>query len=365
MKWIILLSVFLLSYLAAAIPIEAEGTISAPEAVIEVTVDENGRTLSVETIAPTATANNAPATLPPILAVPDTEAPHNLEPTLPADANANKKVNDNLPQDKNAEPKGSPRRFGISYSPYNADNTCKDQAQVNKDVDRLSHYSFIRIYGIDCDQTRKVIVAARRHQMKVFAGLYDLQKLHSSLDMIIDAAKPDLSVLHTVSIGNELLNRQQNSADEVINAVADARAYLRGRGYNGPVVTVDTFSKVFENPELCGVSDYCAANCHAFFDANQTPANAGSYVRDIARRLSAISGGKRTMITESGWPHAGQNNGKAIPNPDNQRKAIDSLRHSFENEQGDLVLFSAFDDLWKEDNEWTFGAEKFWGIGNH
>lgn len=59
MKWIILLSVFLLSYLAAAIPIEAEGTIPASEAVIEVTVDENGRTLSVETIAPTATANNA------------------------------------------------------------------------------------------------------------------------------------------------------------------------------------------------------------------------------------------------------------------------------------------------------------------
>lgn len=283
---------------------------------------------------------------------------------LPTDAHVNKKVNGNLPQNRKAEPKGNPRRFGISYSPYNSDNTCKDQAQVNKDVDRLSHYSFIRIYGIDCDQTRKVIVAARRHQMKVFAGLYELQNLHASLDMIIDAAKPDLSTLHTVSIGNELLNRRQNSAAEVINAVADARVYLRSRGYSGPVVTVDTFSKVFEHPELCGASDYCAANCHAFFDANQTPANAGSYVRDIAHRLSAISGGKRTMITESGWPHAGQNNGKAIPNPDNQRKAIDSLRQTFGKDQENLVLFSAFDDLWKEDNEWTFGAEKFWGIGN-
>lgn len=59
MKWTILVSVFLLSYLAVAIPIEAEGVITASEAAIEVTVDENGRTLSVETIAPTATANNA------------------------------------------------------------------------------------------------------------------------------------------------------------------------------------------------------------------------------------------------------------------------------------------------------------------
>lgn len=59
MKWIILLSVILLSYLAAAIPIDNEGVIAASEAVIEVTVDENGRTLSVETITPTATADNA------------------------------------------------------------------------------------------------------------------------------------------------------------------------------------------------------------------------------------------------------------------------------------------------------------------
>ncbi|KAL4780248.1 glycoside hydrolase superfamily [Aspergillus varians] len=364
MKWATPLTVFLLSCLAVAIPIEAEGVIAAPEVVTEVIVyvDENRQTVSVETLHPTATIDNAQTALPPILAVPEQDAPHNLEPTLATDDNVYAEENPNQDEDDGMNNMQNTQLFGISYSPYNTDGSCKDQARVNNDVDKLTKYAFIRIYGVDCDQARKVIIAARRHELKVFAGVYDLQNLHENLNTIIDAAKPDLSTLHTISIGNELLNRGQSSAEDVVNAVHDARDYLRSVGYTGPVVTIDTFSKVFEHPELCDASDYCAANCHAFFDANQTPESAGPYVRDISHHLSEIAGGKRTLITESGWPHAGQTNGHAVPTPENQRKAIDSLRQAFWNDNGNLILFSAFDDLWKVDNQWTFGAEKFWGI---
>ncbi|KAL5333043.1 glycoside hydrolase superfamily [Aspergillus crustosus] len=363
MKWVTLLAVLLLSYLAAAIPVGVEDTVSAPEAVIEVTVwvDEKGQTLSVETANPTAALENPPTALPPILAVPGLDAPHDLEPTLATGVSIKANMNPQHQGENNFHQQQNTRLFGISYSPYNADGTCKSQAQVNTDLDKLTHYSYVRIYGIDCDQTRRVIIAARRHGIKVFTGVYDLQNLHASLQMIIDAARPDLSILHTVSIGNELLNRGQNSVGDVTNAVRDARGYLRAQGYNGPVVTVDTFSKIFEHPDLCHASDYCAANCHSFFDAYQTPEKAGAYVRNIARGLSSMTG-KRTIITESGWPHAGQQNGKAVPSPENQRRAIESLRKEFWNDHDDLVLFSAFDDAWKLDNQWTFGAEKFWGI---
>ncbi|KAL5045211.1 hypothetical protein BDW71DRAFT_88578 [Aspergillus fruticulosus] len=365
MKWTIFLAAFLLSCLAVAIPIDAAG-VAVPEAVIEVIVwvDKHGQTLSVETKHPTATVDNAPTALPPILAVPAVDAPHDLEPAIATDANikTSTKPGPNEEYSSSMLPKQNTRFFGISYSPYNADNTCKSQEEVNTDIDKLTHYAFVRIYGVDCDQARKVTTAARRHDLQVFAGVYDLQNLHANLKTIVDAARPDLSILHTISIGNELLNRRQNSAGDVTAAVNDARAYLRTLGYTGPVVTIDTFSKILEHPELCHASDYCAANCHAFFDAAQTPQTAGSYVADISRRLSEVSGGKRTLITESGWPHAGQRNGKAVPSKENQQNAIESLRKAFWDNHGDLVLFSAFDDLWKVDNQWTFGAEKFWGI---
>ncbi|KAJ5606416.1 hypothetical protein N7510_009197 [Penicillium lagena] len=259
------------------------------------------------------------------------------------------------------------RQFGISYSPYKPDRSCKTQEEVNKDFDRLSHHSFIRIYGTDCDQTKTVTTAARLHHMRVFAGVYDLTDFPQSLDPIIEAAtlpngKKDWSIFHTIAIGNELINGGRSSPANVVSAVNTARSILRKQGYKGPVVTVDTFSVLLQHPELCIASDYCAANCHAFFDATQHASDAGAYVLRQMHSVSAAAGGKRTMITESGWPHAGRANGAAIPSPQNQRVAVASLRRSFAHQPEDLVLFTAFDDLWKPDNQWTFDAEKFWGI---
>ncbi|KAJ5169651.1 Glycoside hydrolase superfamily [Penicillium coprophilum] len=264
-------------------------------------------------------------------------------------------------------PQQSHAQFGISYSPYKADRTCKNQEEVNRDLDRIAEYSFIRIYGTDCDQTRTVSNAARRHNMRVFAGVYDLTDFPGSLSAFSDAitgpdGKKDWSIFHTIAVGNELVNAGTSSASDVATAVQKARSVLRAQGYNGPVVTVDTFSVLLDHPELCQVSDYCAANCHAFFDSTQRPASAGAYALEQARSISARAGGKRTMITESGWPHAGDANGGAIPSVENQQLAIASLRRSFDHRREDLVLFTAFDDLWKSDTSLTFNAEKFWGI---
>ncbi|KAE8356890.1 glycoside hydrolase superfamily [Aspergillus coremiiformis] len=255
-------------------------------------------------------------------------------------------------------------RSGISYAPYNADGTCRSRDDISKDMDKMNLsglYGFVRIYGVDCDQTRNVIDAARQRNLRVFAGVYDLQGFPNSLDHIINAARGDWSVFHTISIGNELVNKGTNPQD-VVNAVHTARAKLRDAGYQGPVVTVDTFSVLLRHPQLCKASDYCAANCHAFFDATQPAENAGKYAVKQANRISAAAGGKRTVITESGWPHHGQANANAIPSPRNQITAHSDLHDAFRHRKGDLVMFSAFDDLWKQDGPGTFGAEKYWGI---
>ncbi|KAJ5779580.1 hypothetical protein N7457_007300 [Penicillium paradoxum] len=258
-------------------------------------------------------------------------------------------------------------QFGISYSPYKADRSCKNQEEVSQDLDRLSEYSFVRIYGTDCDQIKTVTNAARRRKMHVFAGIYDLKGFPDSLNAFGEAlpgphGKKDWSIFHTIAVGNELVNAGTNAPGDVVSALNKARSVLRSQGYKGPVVTVDTFSVLQAHPELCHASDYCAANCHAFFDATRQAGGAGAYVLEQARAVSAAAGGKRTMITESGWPHAGDVNGAAIPSPRNQEVAVASLRKSFDHRREDLVLFTAFDDLWKDDNMFTFNAEKFWGM---
>ncbi|RAH46057.1 putative cell wall glucanase (Scw4), partial [Aspergillus brunneoviolaceus CBS 621.78] len=263
------------------------------------------------------------------------------------------------------------KNYGIAYSPYTAEGTCKPATQITHDLAQLTSYALVRIYGTDCDQTRLVLAAARGLGLQVFAGLFDLRHFTDDLALIIAAVGGDWGRIHTIAIGNELLNSGQNTAAEVVGAVQAARATLRAAGYPGPVVAVDTVAAHLANPAVCAASDYCAANCHAFFDEEVEAAGAGAFVRgQVGKLLEMMEGDgdgdgdtskrKKVVITESGWPHAGQANGKAVPSLENQRAAVRSLREAFA--RSGLVLFSSFDDLWKVDNGYTFGAEKFWGI---
>jgi exo-beta-1,3-glucanase (GH17 family) len=250
--------------------------------------------------------------------------------------------------------------YGIVYSPYNADDSCKSQDQVNREFTDINGFSLVRIYGVDCNQVTTVLSAAKSKGMKVFAGIFNVAQVDTEIQTLIAAAKSSWDSIDTVSIGNEVVNAGGNAAS-VVAAVNSARTQLRAAGYNGPVVTVDTFIALINHPELCQASDYAAANCHAFF-AGVDASSAGSYVSQQAAAVAKACGGKKTVITESGWPHQGGANGQAVPSKPNQQAAIGSLKSSFSSNPSDLILFTAFDELWKDDNANTFGAEKFYGF---
>lgn len=249
--------------------------------------------------------------------------------------------------------------YGLSYSPYNNDGTCKTQDQVSGDFAAFSGYGTVRIYGTDCNQVSTVLTAARANNMKIFAGVYDVDDATTETQALIDAAQGDWTTFDSVAIGNEAVSNGLASVDQVVAAVKQARSTLRAAGFNGAVVTVETSAQVISNPALCEASDFAAANAHAFFNADLTADQAGTWVREQAERVSQACGGKDTTITESGWPSQGDTNGLAIPSPENQRMAIGSLKAAF---ASNLVLFSAFNDEWKQNTPGTFGAEQWWGI---
>lgn len=248
---------------------------------------------------------------------------------------------------------------GISYSPYNANGTCKSASQVARDLEMLANYSVIRLYGTDCDQISSVLKAITGRGISLFLGIFDLTQLSDECKEIVDAAKGNWGIIKIVSVGNELVNNGKASVAEVTAAIRLVRSILKASGYNGPVVTVETMTAMKANPELCQASDFCAINCHAFFDGNVYAEGAGHFVRDWARKISEATGGKRVVIAETGWPTQGKKNNKAIPSQENHDIAITSIRRLIPE---NLILYSAFNDLWKEDSENTHDAEKFWGI---
>lgn len=261
---------------------------------------------------------------------------------------------------------------GITYSPYNPDGSCRTPSQIASDFLRISAlqsppFSVVRIYGVDCDQVASSLLAADATGARLFLGLFSLDDLSSQLDTLVaavTASSRGWAAVDTVSVGNELVNNGQATAAQVVGAVGAARARLRAAGFQGPVVTVDTFLAVERNPVLCDMSDYCAVNVHPFFDGGVAAEEAGGFVTKKVADVRAVlrDRGMRVVVTESGWPWQGNANGRAVPGRERQETAVRSLVAT--GNEGGLFLFSAFDDRWKKAEAWTYYAEPFWGMSS-
>jgi len=61
-------------------------------------------------------------------------------------------------------------------------------------------------------------------------------------------------------------------------------------------------------------------------------------------------------------PGKGLSNKAAVPSLANQEQALASIRGVFQSNKSQIVLFTIYNDYWKENTVATFGAEQFWGI---
>ncbi|KAI1207766.1 glycoside hydrolase family 17 protein [Annulohypoxylon truncatum] len=255
---------------------------------------------------------------------------------------------------------------GVTYSPYKGSGGCKSASEVDADFALIAKdYGVMRLYGVDCNQVATAYAAAKKHGNKLFLGIYDINSVEQSVSTMAAGVNHDWSIVDTVSVGNELVNNGGATVGQSLSALSQARSALRAAGYQGPVVVVDTFVAMLSHPELCDQSDYCAVNVHPFFDPNTGPNQAGSFITSTVSKIrSKLSdSSKRIVVTETGWPWQGEANGAAVPGIGQQSTALSSIKNAFTNNANDLILFTAFNDMWKKPDAGTFMAEQFWGMG--
>ncbi|KAG9237871.1 putative family 17 glucosidase SCW10 [Amylocarpus encephaloides] len=260
---------------------------------------------------------------------------------------------------------------GFSYSPYKGDensHAIKTQDDVNKDLSGIPDgYSLIRLYGTDQHQTKLILdsPATKSKGWKVFAGIFDIEdgKLENCVKELVADVAGRWDRIHTVSVGNEKVNFGA-SPDFIVGQMDKARTMLKAAGYGGFVVTTDTLFATVDHPILCDKSDYCAVNCHPFFDQNVAASESGNFLKTQMGNLRSKLAKKdqRIVITETGWPFQGTPNGAGVPSRDNQKAAIRSIKDAFKSNPQDVILFNSFNRLWIADNENTHEAEKFWGF---
>lgn len=105
------------------------------------------------------------------------------------------------------------------------------------------------------------------------AGIFDINQVETETKLIIAAAKNDWARFDTIAVGNEVVDstpddQKASVVPKVIAAIRQARSILKPTGFTGKIVTVDTLVAARAFPSLCEASDYCAVNCHPFFDGN-------------------------------------------------------------------------------------------------
>lgn len=252
--------------------------------------------------------------------------------------------------------------FGLAYDLMADNGGCRTADQIASEIGQFAAegYSLIRTYDIGCDVGALAAAISSHPGMKLFAGINGISNVQGDLSKLIGMLSPYWSVVDTINIGNEVVNSGAASAGAVAAAVSQGRGMLSGAGYNGQVVTVDTFVAHLNNPSLASTSDYVCANTYAFFDGGVTAEGAGNFVKTMQGQVANIAGGKRVVVTESGWPKCGNSIGQAVAGVSQQAAAIGSLKAAFASSPSELVLFQSFDAKYKQPG--AGGVEQCWGI---
>lgn len=250
---------------------------------------------------------------------------------------------------------------GITYSPYTKLGLCKTASEVALDMELLSAYSLIRLYLVDCLGIENVLSAIGSSQ-KVYLGVWLIDNLSTDLlslsEQVLTGSR-GWSAVHTVAIGNELVNSGSATVAQIQTAVTTARTWFKANAadYSGYIVLVDTLAAMMANPLMCDISDYIAVNCHPYFSGVEALTSGTWLAAQIESLLSTCGNGKTILITESGWPSYGNTVGDAVPSKANQLAAIEGLGNVVGNQ---VIMFTTYNDYWKTPG--SYNVEQSWGI---
>jgi exo-beta-1,3-glucanase (GH17 family) len=254
--------------------------------------------------------------------------------------------------------------WALTYSPYTASGGCKDAGSITADITAIKALGFttVRIYSTDCSGLENVGTAARSVGLKLILGVF----IESSG---ISGAQPQVSdivawgqwdLVEMIIVGNEALFNNYLSVSDLAGFISSSKWAFANAGYTGPVTTTEPLdSWIQEGSSLCSSIDVVAANIHAFFNAQTDASQDGAFIQSELVILDGICPGKSTYVVESGWPHAGQPNGAAIPGPTEQATALASIQSTCGSQ---VVFFTYEDDLWKAPG--AFGVEQYWGCAD-
>lgn len=248
---------------------------------------------------------------------------------------------------------------GVCFSPYIEGQGPGTQIGAEQIRERLAiiqpYVQWIRTFS--CSEGNELIPAiARAAGLKTLVGVWlDDNKEQNEIEIAnaIEIAKAGHA--DVLGVGNEVLLRGDLTEGELIDYINRVKAAVDGIdvGY------VDAYFEFEVHPAVTEACDVILTNCYPYWEG--CPAEyAILYMKEMYRRAQAAGGGKRVIVSETGWPNIGTPTDGAVPSYENAIKYFVDTFQWAEQDNIEMFYFSSFDETWKVDAEGDVGA--YWGI---
>jgi exo-beta-1,3-glucanase (GH17 family) len=141
-------------------------------------------------------------------------------------------------------------------------------------------------------------------------------------------------------VGSEVLQRGDLSEDQLLGYIA------RVKEAGVKVTTPDTWNTLVAHPRIIAACDEVWAHIYPFWEGISIDQSIARLQSDY-NQIKAVSGGKKIVISETGWPSAGSANQAAMPSLQNLAKYFIDFVSWANAENVDFYYFAMFDEPWK------------------
>jgi exo-beta-1,3-glucanase (GH17 family) len=252
--------------------------------------------------------------------------------------------------------------YGIDFSPYLTGQNPNlgsqvTSAQILARMQVIAPYtSWVRSFG-STGGLENTPAVARQLGLKVAANAWistDLSQNEAEIANLIAAA--DAGLVDVAIVGSEAILRGDVTVAQLIAYMNQVRAAIPG---GIPVTTADVWGTFIANPSLVAASDQVWANFYPYWEGTSIN-NAVCSLEQEYQQLVSASGAKPVVVSETGWPSAGNAVGAAIPSAANAASYALQLFTWASANKIQSFYFEAFNEDWKTASEGPQGAN--WGI---